>query len=391
MNPKNNKLQIILYYSFSIYVGISGAVFGPSLLKLVDQTSSTLGELSLIFPTRALSYLAGSWLAGLLFDKFNGHKLLVRILPFIGITLGLIPFMNTPWGLILVSMIMALATGIVDVGCNTLLFRVPDIKIAPAMSGLHFFFGLGAFLAPLTLAVSLRLTESIQWGFWGLGLASILILVQFINLGEPPSNNTARANDQKEKKSKLLLRNQITWVIALFFFAFVGVEVGYGDWLSTYSITSGLATEEAAILLTSIYWGAFTFSRLINIPLAAKIKPKMILLANIAGAVFGLGLVFLFPQQSKVLWLGTLILGFSVAPLFATMLTFTESLMPMTGRVTSIFFISGSLGSILLPWLIGRSVEELGPKFIIQVLFLTMFLAVVVFVVLMQVSKKRPQ
>jgi hypothetical protein len=49
------------------------------------------------------------------------------------------------------------------------------------------------------------------------------------------------------------------------------------------------------------------------------------------------------------------------------------------------------MGSILLPWLIGRFVEDIGPRFIIQVLYLTLLLAAVIFVILMQVSKKKPQ
>lgn len=388
MNDITKKRWIILYYSFSIYIGISGAVFGPSLINLIEQTNSTLGEISLIFPTRAISYLVGSWIAGFLFDKYRGHKLLVRILPFIAITLVMIPLLKTPLALILVSMIMALATGLVDVGCNSLLFRVPDIDIAPAMSGLHFFFGLGSFLAPLTLAGSLQFSNGLQWGFWGLGLFSILILIQFINLQEPTLRKSSQPENQSIEKAKLVNRTQVIWVIALFFFAFVGVEVGYGDWLSAYSIKTGLANKQAAILLTSTYWGAFTFSRLISIPLATRVKTKKILLVDVAGAVIGLGLVFLFPRQYTILWLGTIILGFSVASLFPTMLTFAESLLPMTGRVTSIFFISGSVGSIFLPWLIGRSVEDLGPNFIIQVLFLTLLLAALVFLVLIKVSKK---
>ena len=130
---------------------------------------------------------------------------------------------------------------------------------------------------------------------------------------------------------------------------------------------------------------------MISIPLATRIKPKKILLADVAGSVLGLGMVFLYPDRSEILWLGTVILGFSVASLFPTMMTFAEGLLPMTGKVTSIFFVSGSVGSIFLPWLIGRSVEDLGPNFIIQVLFVTLLLAAVVFVLLMQVSKKKPQ
>ena len=391
MDDITKKRWIILYFSSYIYIGMASAVLGPSLLKLVEQTGSTLGEISLIFPARAISYLVGSLLAGFLFDKYKGHKLLIRILPFMAIALVLIPFSKTPIVLISISMVMALATALVDVGCNSLLFRVPDIDIGPAMNGLHFFFGLGSFLAPLLLAVSIQISNGIQWGYWGLSLFSILILVQFIKLPEPIIKISSQADDQLTGKANLINRTTIIWVIAIFFFAFVGVEVGYGDWLSAYSIKAGLADQQAAILLSSTYWGAFTISRLISIPLATRIKPKKILLADVAGSVLGLGMVFLFPDRSEILWLGTVILGFSVASLFPTMMTFAEGLLPMTGKVTSIFFVSGSVGSIFLPWLIGRSVEDLGPNFIIQVLFLTLLLAAAVFVVLMRVSKKKPQ
>lgn len=391
MNSALKRRWIILYYSFSIYIGMSGAIFGPSLLKLVEQTNSSLGEVSLVFPTRALSYMAGSWIAGFLFDRYGGHKILVRGLPFIALTLGLVPLLKNPQILILVSMIMALATALVDVGCNSLLFKVPEIDIAPAMSGYHFFFGLGAFLAPLVLAGSLNISNGIQWGYWGLALFSILILIQFIKLQEPANGVPALIDDHKAGKTDLSNRTQVIWVIGMFFFAFVGVEVGFGDWLSTYSVKAGLTNEKAAILLTSMYWGAFTISRLISIPLAARLKPRRILLVDVSGAILGLGLIYLFPERTAYLWLGTIILGFSVASLFPTMLTFAEGLLSMTGRVTSIFFISGSLGSILLPWLIGRFVEDLGPRFIIQVLYLTLLLAGVIFVILMQVSKKKPQ
>lgn len=391
MNKEIQRRSIILYYSFAIYIGMSGAIFGPSLLHLVDQTSSTLGLVSLLFPSRSFSYLAGSLIAGTIFDRYRGHKLLVSILPFIAITLGLIPFLRGPLILIVVSMIMALATGIADVGCNSLLFRVPDVKIAPAMSGYHFFFGLGSFLAPLALAGSLKFSDGLQWGFWGLGLASILIFIQFISLeGTAPgkSNQPVQGAGEKAKSGN---RIQIIWVIGLFFFAFVGFEVSFGDWLSSYSILSGLADEKAAILLTSTFWGVFAFSRLISIPVAARLTPEKIVVLDLSGAILGLGLVYLFPDHNETLWVGAILVGLSLASLFPTMLTFAESLLSMTGRVTSIFFISGSAGAIFLPWLIGRFVDDLGPKFIIQVLYLTLLGAAFVFVILMRVSKKKPE
>jgi hypothetical protein len=60
----------------------------------------------------------------------------------------------------------------------------------------------------------------------------------------------------------------------------------------------------------------------------------------------------------------------------------------MTGKTTSWFFISASIGSILLPWIIGRYVEGMGPNFIMQVLALTMLLAAAAYWGLSLASRK---
>lgn len=378
---------ISLYYSVSIYVGIASAVLGPSLLYLVDQTNSSLTELSIIFPVRAGSYMIGSWLAGLLFDRYRGHKLLTIGLVVMGITLGMIPGLENSIRLVLLILAMGLAMGLVDVGCNTLLFRIQSIKIGPVMNGLHFFYGLGSFLAPLILAGSLQIQDSIQWGYWGLGLFSILVLGQVFQLSEPTISDSGDVKSEESPGEDSSNQAALVWIIALFFFAFVGVEIGYGDWLYTYTIKSLLAAEEGAILLVSVYWGAFTVGRLISIPLAAKIKSITLLLGDLIGAFLGLGLVLIFPTSSAALWCGTIILGISLASIFPTALTFAESIMPMTSKTTSIFFISGSVGTMVVPWVIGRYVEEVGPIFIIRVLFIILVFAGIMFGILPKYTK----
>lgn len=386
---RNSKRRwLALYYSISMFVGMSGAVFGPSLLKLSQQTNANLTLISTVFPARAFSYLVGSLVAGILFDRYSGHKILVRALPLIGITLGAITYLKNPYQVILVAMLMALATGIVDVGCNSLLFRIPDLKLGSAMSGLHFFFGLGSFSAPLVIALSLKLNQTIRLGYLILALFTILILLQFIKLPHPPQlqspvSKAAGPADTNPQNQVLMIL-----VIGLFFFAFVGVEIGFGDWVSTYAFQSGIAGERVAVMLASVYWGAFTLSRLFSIPLAARLRPEKILMIDMAGGLAGLGLVFFFPGEPITLWVGTVLLGMSVASLFPASLTYAENFLPMTGKNTSIFFIAGSVGSIFIPWLIGRQVESAGPLIIIQVLFPTLCLAAAILVVLIWISNR---
>jgi FHS family Na+ dependent glucose MFS transporter 1 len=382
-----NKRRITLYFSISLYVGISSAIFGPALLKLVEQTNSSLKILSYLFSGGALTYMLGSWIAGHLFDCFQGHKLLFRIFPVIGVTLISVPFIQNPWLLVGVAMLMTLASGMVDVGGNTLLIRIRDIDLGPVMNGHHFFFGLGSFLAPLALAGSMQVTDGIAWGFWVCGLLSVLFLFQFIGLPEAESPIQESSEEKDIREQATGPKSVLISMIALFYFAFVGVEIGYGNWLSSYAFTMGLADERASVLLTSLYWGSFTVSRLISIPLATRIKPRLIVIYDIVGSFIGLGLIFLFPDQTILLWAGTIILGASLASLFPTTLTYAESLLNLSGKVTSIFFISGSVGSILLPWVIGQTVDQAGATIIIKVLFLTLCAAGGFLVVLLRLSR----
>ena len=385
------KRQIALYYSISSYVGMATAILGPSILYLVNQTGSSLTELSFVFPARAGSYLIGSWISGILFDRYRGHRLLVLGLAVMGISLALVPFLLSSVGLVSMILAMGLAMGLVDVGCNTLLFRVRDIKIGPVMNGLHFFYGLGSFLAPLILAGSLKFQDDIQWGYWGLGIFSLISLIQLIKLSEPTSPGVEPAASEILPAEGSKHRSILILMIAIFYFAFVGVEIGYGDWLYTYSLQSHLADDQGAVLLTSIYWGAFTAARLVSIPLAARFKSKKILLGDLAGAFMGLGLVLFFPGSRTALWMGTIILGASLASIFPTALTYVETFMPMTGKITSRFFVSGSIGSIFLPWIIGRYVEGVGPQIIIYVLSITLVIAGLMFFLFSRFSRKMPQ
>ncbi len=387
---KNKKRWVILYFSFSFYVGISSAVFGPSLLNLVEQTSSTLRELSYLFSGGAFAYMFGSWLAGRLFDRLPGHRLLFGILPAAGFFLLLVPFISNPWHLVGIAMLSSLATGIIDVGGNTLLIRIPGLNLGPAMNGLHFFFGLGSFFSPLILAGSLQISGGIAWGYWGIGVLAFLLLVQFIGLPEAVAPKGSRPVETNAVDGPPVSHTALILVIALFYFAFVGVEIGYGNWLSSYAFQMGLANQQTSVLLTSVYWGAFTVSRLISIPLAARLKPRRIVIYDIIGSLIGLGLVFIFPRQPIVLWIGTVLLGISVASLFPTMLTYAESLLKMSGKVTSIFFISGSVGSILLPWVIGQTVDSVGEIVITRILFFTLCAAGAILLILLSLSKRTP-
>ena len=113
------------------------------------------------------------------------------------------------------------------------------------------------------------------------------------------------------------------------------------------------------------------------------------LLADLLGCIASVGVILLFPSSAAAVWIGNLGLGFSMASVFPTTLSFAERRMTITGKVTSFFFIGASSGGMLLPWLIGQLFEKIGPQVTMIAIFTNLLLALVVFVYLMRSSKRQ--
>jgi FHS family Na+ dependent glucose MFS transporter 1 len=176
----------LVYYLAFIILGLTTAASGPSLPKLAEHTASGLDRISLIFVFSSLGYLAGSFLGGRAYDRFPGHKLMSLTLIVIGIASLLIPISRSMSLLLFAMALSGLASGILDVGCNTLLLWTHGEKSGPFLNGLHFFFGVGSLTAPLVLAQVLLRTDDIHWLYYSFIIVSVPIAIWLWLLPEPP-------------------------------------------------------------------------------------------------------------------------------------------------------------------------------------------------------------
>jgi len=134
-------------------------------------------------------------------------------------------------------------------------------------------------------------------------------------------------------------------------------EGGFGGWIFTYAVGLRLTNEPTAAYLTSTFWGALTLGRLLAIPLAARFSPRVVLLADLVGALCSVSLVLIGSHSLALTWLGAIALGLSLASIFPTTLALAERHMRITGQVTGWFFVGASLGAMFWPWLIGQLFE----------------------------------
>lgn len=367
MNPTQTKASALpsiataAYYLSFIVLGLTTAASGPSLLKFSEHTASPLDRISLIFIFSSLGYLVGSFLGGRAFDRFSSHKLMSLTQVIMAVTCVLIPLARSLEVLLFAMLLNGLAAGILDVGCNTLLLWMHGEKAGPFLNGLHFFFGVGSLIAPLLFAQVLLQTGDIHWLYWAFAIVASPMAVWLWFLPEPKHTVTDRSAGASFPVIPVVL-------IAILFFLYVGIELGFGNWIYTYSFTLNLETEITAARLTSFFWGAFTAGRLFGVWVSTRLRTKTILFADIAGCAVSIAVIMLWRDSSLALRVGTVGLGLSMASIYPTFLMLAGERMQITGAITGWFLVGSGAGSMLLPWLIGQIFVRTGPESMTTVL-----------------------
>jgi FHS family Na+ dependent glucose MFS transporter 1 len=343
------------YYASYIAIGFATGIVGPTLPGLSEHTGSALSQISFLFPTYSMGYLIGSFLSGHLFDRMKGHPVFSAALFIIMAVMVLIPLTPLIYVIMGLFFITGITTAAVDVGGNTLLIWIHGKGVSPFMVGLHFFFGVGALIAPLVVGLTMRTSGDIIWAYWILASICLPLSVLFFMLRSPEHSGRLEKEGSKSNSGLLVL------LITVFIFLHVGTELSFGGWIYSYAVSLDLADETSAAYMTSLYWGSLTLGRLVSVFIALKMKTSYILLVDLAGCILAVLLLLAFPNISLVAWVATAILGFSIAAILPSSLTYAGENLDVTGRVMRWFIIGIGAGNMFFPWLIGQFFEKKGP------------------------------
>jgi FHS family Na+ dependent glucose MFS transporter 1 len=286
--------------------------------------------------------------------------------------------------LLLCFLVFGFGNGLVDIGGNVNLLWVFQARVGPYMNALHFFFGVGAFLAPIILNQVMALSGgAITWPFW---ILALLFLPGLLGLSILPSPENPE-KDEEEGKTQKPDTKLIILMMALFFL-YIAVEAGFGNWVFTYITKLEIANDTVASYINSAFWGALTLGRLIAVPLSRKIKPGTMLVGNYILMVLFLVVLMIWPVSPTALWIGSTGLGLALASVFPTLLALAETRMKVTGAVTGLFFLGSGSGGILFPTLLGQIFEYVGSYQMILALFGFACAGLIVLVLVLAASKR---
>ena len=351
------------------------ASLGPTLPDLAENTRSGLGAISILFTARALGSLAGSVVGGRAYDHLRGHHVMALMIVAMAVLTALTPVVPLLWVLAAVLFVTGAVQGVLNIGGNALLVWVHGADVGPFMNGLHFCFGVGTFITPVIVAQFIAREGSLL-GIYLLLAVLILPTAAVALLPSPASPHLAQKGAAQKIAPRLII------LIALVFGCYSGASLAFGGWIFTYAIEMRLTNETNAAYLTSVFWGALTLGRLAAIPIAIRFKPQVILRADFIGALISLLAMLVWPRSMAAVLFTSAGLGFALASIYPTTMTYSGQIMPISGKVTGLFSIGNSAGSMLVPWVIGQFFEFWGPQSMTIVLVFDMLLALIVLLAL---------
>lgn len=369
--------QVWCYFVAFFVLALGAAALGPTLTELAEQTGSELKGISILFSVRALGFLVTARVIGYIYDRSEGHGIMSLSMVIMGTLFFLVPYISQLWFLSSTLFLIGIAGAFIDLGGNILILRAVKNDIGPSLNGLHFSFGLGAFVSPLLIGLLLFWTtqEGDTSGtgiyiFWIISALSFPVAYWIYRTPTPE-----RLEVSKKYAPPPPLSTFMMVLIVLFFFLYGSSEQSFGGWIHTYGVRQNGLTEVAAANLTSVFWGALALGRLLAVPLVIRMKVHLLLSIQVVGTVLVFAAMVLLPNLVAITWVSAGMMGLLMSSIFPLMLAYLERFVAGSGRLTSWFFIGASSGGMTMPWLIGQYFESVGPLFFPTSLMICMAIA----------------
>ena len=452
MTEKSIRKQFILCYSAFIANGMLALSIGSLLPFIRDSFSLDYAFCGLLVSLHSIGNLCSSFFSGALPLLIGNKKSILFFESFFPVSFLMLLLGNYRFALVFAFFTTGIARGAASNYCNTKINSIAT-GAAWALNCLHASFAVGAFVFPLILMLMTR-NDSSNWIYACFFLAFLGVMTCLFYYLMPeemasrkhgenheekrtsssshhsPSNSyshehdtplTASSRDKKidnkpschidkpEKNSATagsclphgnvtgkfpgtfgFFREPLFYICIGTLFFYLCAEQGVIGWMITYFKDTGLLQPNLAQVTASILWVMILLGRLTTAFLSTKIKKENLLPAMGVGIVLFF-IVLILSKSTLPIIIGIMGFGFSMAGIYATTVSFAGELIKKYRLAWSFILTSASLGSIIMPTIIGVIAENFGIATGIGSIAIALFIDMICIMVLVRFVKREQE
>ncbi len=349
--------------AFYFLIGITSVMLGALLPVILPHYHRSYSDGGTLLFLQFIGFLAGVLVSPSLSSGIGRKRLLLIAL--IAITLAYAVMGTMPaWGLmVLMTIFVGFGSGIIESSIGAFTIEFAEEQKAVAMTKLDVYFGVGSMLLPALASLYIYLGV---WNlsFYTVALSTFVLLLFWMRM---PADSSAHLHQDQTstdgaatpaKPKYQAGQFKILSIFVLFFFVYMGIELGMMNFLPSILIESIGISDSAASLSVTFFWGAITIGRLFVGRMAESMSYAPFLIGSTIASMLLIIALALFssPVMMYVLIFGV---GFCISGLFSIALVFANTLMPgMVERTTSTLIAAGGIGGSVLQYMIGWSMDH---------------------------------
>ncbi len=367
-NQKQNR-QFFLSYIVFMVNGMLALSIGSMLPFIRDARGLDYGFCGMIVSLHSVGNLLSSFFAGIVPAFLGKKKSILLFESFFAISFALILFGQNNFCLVLAFLMTGLARGAASNYCNAKINALAPGK-AWIINGLHAMFSIGAFLFPILLTL-ITGTNTSNWTYACVMMLAVGVLAWFLYWMIPEDEEQKKQRktegNGEEKKTAAVsengswgfLKEPFFYLVIVTLFFYLCAEQGVIGWMITYFKDTELLSPSVSTITASVQWLMILFGRLTVAAVSLKVAKEKLL------PVMGVGLVaffilLIFSRRTFWIMAGIIGFGYSMAGVYPTTVSFAGKLIQKYPMAWSFILTLASLGSIVMPSVIGKIAETAG-------------------------------
>ncbi|KAH3718200.1 hypothetical protein DPMN_060999 [Dreissena polymorpha] len=413
-------------HSFLLFWAYLGLGFmlgqtGPSLADLRQIVNQDLESASWLFTICAIGYVLGSFLGGVLYDRFDRLLLLALSCFLMGLSTGFVPYCESFPLMLIMRFLAGLGCGGLDTGGNADIVAIWGAEGRPFIQAWHACFGFGGIIAPLVTEPFLskkfevisklnvtgaNTTEtstvygktSIHYSYLismfvicSGGIPFLMIFVRNKCSKKTRDMVAPRLNQKRPDKLSLWLKAFLCILLSLLSLVYCAVEDTFSGFLATFCVDYLKWDKGISSFATSLHWVGFSIGRFMGIFLVVFFRPVQLMCSYL---IFLILAFIAFTVCSVTLteigvWIFIPFAGFSMSVIFPCIFMWTEeSILKVTGKISSMLLVAASSGLLINPLIVGYLMQNISPVAFVFVLLTECFLCFGTFLLIFLLVKK---
>lgn len=350
------KKQFIFSYSVFLINGMLALSIGSLLPFIRDARGLDYAFCGMIVSLHSVGNLVSSFVAGALPVVIGRKKSILLFNAFMAISFAMIIFGDNNLLVAMAFFMTGLARGATSNFCNTTINDLAPGK-AWIINGLHATFAIGAFAFPIILTVLTSMSAD-NWIYACYFMLAMGILSWILYFMMPIEQDVVSKKEKGAANFEFFKEPLFYLSIATMFF-YLCAEQGVIGWMVTYFKDTGLMSDSLSQITASVLWIMILVGRLLTAWASTKVdKGRLLQIMGIGLVVFFI--VLILSKSTGLIVLGIMGFGFSMSGIYPTTVSFTSDIIRKYPIAWSFILTFASLGSIIMPSVIGKIAETAG-------------------------------